>query len=141
MSGLDPLGSYQIREIIISLKKTVKTIFLNTHILSEVEQVCDRIAILAKGEIICAGFLNELLGTENTYDLKGQGGDRDVLNKRILNLQLQPDGTWHGVLPVDYYDFIASLRLMGGKIIQMNLTRQSLEEFFIQQVQKQNQNQ
>jgi ABC-2 type transport system ATP-binding protein len=139
MSGLDPFGRYQMREIILSLKKAGKTIFFNSHVLSEVEQICDRIAILAKGELICAGSLNELLGTENTYHVKGRGGDTEVLNKRILDLQFEPDGSWHGILQADYYDFLASLRLMGGKIITMNLTRQSLEEFFIQQIQKQNQ--
>lgn len=139
MSGLDPLGRYQMREIIISLKAQGKTIFFNSHVLSEVEQICDRIAILAQGELICAGSLNELLGTENTYHVKGQGGDGEVLKKRIPDLQFEHDGTWHGILQEDYHDFLASLRLMGGKIITMNLSRQSLEEFFIQQIQKQNQ--
>jgi ABC-2 type transport system ATP-binding protein len=138
MSGLDPLGRYQMREIILSLKKQGKTIFFNSHVLSEVEQICDRIAILAKGELICAGSLNELLGAENTYHVKGQGGDAEVLKKRISDLQFEPDGTWHGILQEDYYDFLSSLRLMGGKIITINLTHRSLEEFFIQQIQKQN---
>jgi ABC-2 type transport system ATP-binding protein len=139
MSGLDPLGRYQMREIILSLKASGKTIFFNSHVLSEVEQICDRIAILTKGELICAGSLHELLGTENTYHVKGQGGDGEVLKKRIPHLQFEPDGTWHGILQEDYYDFLASLRLMGGKIITINLSRQSLEEFFIQQIQKQSQ--
>lgn len=138
MSGLDPLGRYQMREIILSLKAEGKTIFFNSHVLSEVEQICDRIAILAQGELICAGSLNQLLGTENTYHVRGQGGDGEVLKKRIPDLKFEPDGTWHGILQEDYYDFFASLRLMGGKIIAMKLSHQSLEEFFIQQIQKPN---
>ncbi|NET62568.1 MAG: ABC transporter ATP-binding protein [Symploca sp. SIO2E6] len=65
MSGLDPMGRYQIREIILSLQAQGKTIFFNSHILSDVEKICDRIAILNAGELLCIGSLDELLGTEN----------------------------------------------------------------------------
>ncbi|MEH1934744.1 MAG: ABC transporter ATP-binding protein [Nostoc sp.] len=138
MSGLDPVGRYQMREIILALKAAGKTIFFNSHILSEVEQICDRIAILAQGELICSGSLNELLGGENTYHVKGQGGDWEILKKWIPTLRFEPDGSWQGTLQDDYYDFLASLRLMDGKIIAMNLSRRSLEEFFIQQIQRKN---
>lgn len=138
MSGLDPVGRYQMREIILALKAAGKTIFFNTHILSEVEQICSRIAILAQGELICSGSLKDLLGSDNTYHIKGQGGDAEVLKKWIPNLEFGADGSWQGILQDNYYDFFASLRLMGGQIITMNLSRQSLEEFFIQQIQTQN---
>ncbi|MBH8560946.1 ABC transporter ATP-binding protein [Nostoc sp. CENA67] len=138
MSGLDPVGRYQMREIILSLKAAGKTIFFNSHILSEVEQICDRVAILSQGELICSGSLNELLGTQSTYHVKGQGGDWEILKKWIPGLVFDPDGSWQGTLQEDYYDFLGSLRLMGGKITSMNLSRNSLEEFFIQQIQQQN---
>jgi ABC-2 type transport system ATP-binding protein len=136
MSGLDPVGRYQMREIILALKADGKTIFFNSHILSEVEQICDRIAILAQGELICSGSLNELLGVTNIYHVKGQGGDWEILKKWIPSLAFEPDGSWQGTLQDNYYDFLASLRLMGGQIITMKLSRHSLEEFFIQQIQK-----
>jgi ABC-2 type transport system ATP-binding protein len=136
MSGLDPVGRYQMREIILALKADGKTIFFNSHILSEVEQICDRIAILAQGELICSGSLNELLGVTNIYHVKGQGGDWEILKKWIPSLAFEPDGYWQGTLQDNYYDFLASLRLMGGQIITMKLSRHSLEEFFIQQIQK-----
>ena len=138
MSGLDPVGRYQMREIILALKAAGKTIFFNSHVLSEVEQICDRIAILAQGKLICSGSLNELLGKNNTYHVKGQGGDWEILKKWIPSLRFEPDGSWQGTLQDDYYDFLASLRLMEGKIIAMNLSRYSLEEFFIQQIQSKN---
>lgn len=138
MSGLDPVGRYQMREIILALKAAGKTIFFNSHILSEVEQICDRIAILAQGELICSGSLNELLGKNNTYHVKGQGGDWEILKKWIPTLRFEPDGSWQGTLQDDYYDFLSSLRLMEGKIIAMNLSRYSLEEFFIQQIERKN---
>ncbi|MBD6615137.1 ABC transporter ATP-binding protein [Komarekiella sp. 'clone 1'] len=136
MSGLDPVGRFQMREIILALKADGKTIFFNSHILSEVEQICDRIAILAQGELICSGSLNELLGVTNTYHVKGKGGDWEILKKWIPSLVFKPDGSWQGTLQDNYYDFLASLRLMEGQIISMKLSRHSLEEFFIQQIQK-----
>ncbi len=134
MSGLDPIGRYQMREIILSLKAAGKTIFFNSHVLSEVEQICDRVAILSQGEIICSGSLNQLLGSDNTYHIKGRGGDFEVLKQWITDLTFEGDGSWQGTLQQDYYDFLASLRLMKGEIISMNLARSSLEDFFMQQL-------
>ncbi|MDB9454724.1 ABC transporter ATP-binding protein [Dolichospermum circinale] len=138
MSGLDPLGRYQMREIILFLKASGKTIFFNSHLLNEVEKICDRVAILAQGELICSGSLNQLLGENNTYHIQGQGGDREILKKWIASLEFGVDGFWQGTLEKDDDDFLSSLGLMGGKIISMNLSRQSLEEFFIQQIQSRN---
>lgn len=135
MSGLDPVGRYQMREIILSLKAAGKTIFFNSHILSEVEQICDRVAILSQGSLICSGSLNELLGNKSTYHVKGQGGDGEIIKKWIPNLEFEADGSWQGELQEDYYDFLASLRLMGGQIITLKLFRPSLEEFFMQKIQ------
>ncbi|MDB9372621.1 ABC transporter ATP-binding protein [Nodularia sphaerocarpa] len=135
MSGLDPVGRYQMREIILSLKAAGKTIFFNSHVLSEVEKICDRVAILSQGEVICSGSLEELLGSDQTYYIKGRGGESEVLKQWIPNLAFEGDGSWQGTVQEDYYDFLASLRLMGGQIISMQLSRHSLEEFFIQQLQ------
>lgn len=135
MSGLDPLGRHQMREIILLLQNQGKTIFFNSHILSEVEQICSRVAILAEGELICSGGLDKLLGPAETYHVKGRGGDLNVLNQSIFNLKEEQDGSWYGQLQDDPYDFLARLRLMNGQIIAMNLTRPSLEEFFLQQLQ------
>lgn len=134
MSGLDPLGRYQMRQIILSLKEQGKTIFFNSHILSEVEQICDRVAILAQGELICSGSLDELLGTDNTYHIKGKGGNLELLNKWLTHLKIEANGAWQGEILGEPYDFITNLRQMGGQIVAMNLARPSLEEFFLQQV-------
>ncbi len=60
----------------------------------------------------------------------------EIIKKWIPSLVFEPDGSWQGTLQEDYYDFLASLRLMGGQIIAMKLSRHSLEEFFIQQIPK-----
>lgn len=135
MSGLDPVGRYQMREIILRLKAEGKTIFFNSHILSEVEQICDRVGILSKGELICSGSLQELLYTKEGYFVRGKGGDTEVLQKWLPNLKFTADGSWEGELMGDNYDFLASLRLMGATVLGLNIMRPSLEDFFIEQVQ------
>lgn len=134
MSGLDPLGRYQMRQIILSLQAQGKTIFFNSHILSEVEQICDRVAILAQGELICRGSLAELLGTADTYQVKGKGGDLETLKTWLSSLRIEPDQTWHGQISGDPNDFLTYLRSTEAKILALNLSRPSLEEFFIQQI-------
>jgi ABC-2 type transport system ATP-binding protein len=133
MSGLDPLGRYQMREIILSLKSQGKTIFFNSHVLSDVEKICDRVAILARGELLCIGSLQELLGTADLYQVKIRSGSPDVLQRWIPDLEFQ-DGFWQGHLKGDPQDFLASLELMNAQLIGMNLARPSLEEFFVQQL-------
>lgn len=133
MSGLDPMGRYQIREIILSLKSKGKTVFFNSHILSDVEMICDRVAILADGELICVGSLQELLGMPNTYFVKGKGGSLDVLKQRMVDLKFQ-DGCWFGHLKGDPYDFLATMSLMGAQVVTIDLARPSLEEFFVDQL-------
>jgi len=135
MSGLDPMGRYQIREIILALKSQGKTVFFNSHILSDVEKICDRVAILAQGELICIGSLQELLGTANTYHVMVKGGNPDVLKTRIAHLTFQ-DGHWQGQLLGNPQDFLASLQLMGAQLASMHLARPSLEEFFVEQLQQ-----
>jgi ABC-2 type transport system ATP-binding protein len=135
MSGLDPMGRYQIREIILSLKAQGKTIFFNSHVLSDVEKICDRVAILANGELICIGSLDELLGNADTYQVKGKGGNVDILKRWVKNLSFDED-FWYGQLQAEPQEFLASLRLMGAQLLAMNLARSSLEEFFMQQLQQ-----
>jgi ABC-2 type transport system ATP-binding protein len=133
MSGLDPMGRYQIREIILSLRAQGKTVFFNSHVLSDVEQICDRVAILALGEILCVGSIDELLGNAELYQVKVKGGSSDVLRQWVPDLEFR-EGCWQGHLNGDPQDFLSTLRFMGAQLISMNRSRSSLEEFFIQQL-------
>lgn len=133
MSGLDPLGRYQIREIILSLKAQGKTIFFNSHVLSDVEAICDRVAILARGEILCIGSLTDLLGVADLYFIKVRGGNPEVLRQWAPDLEFQ-EGTWRGHLKGHPQDFLTSLSLMNAQLVDMHLARPSLEEFFVQQL-------
>jgi ABC-2 type transport system ATP-binding protein len=133
MSGLDPLGRYQVREIILSLKQQGKTIFFNSHILSDVEQICDRIAILARGDLICVGSLDEILGRADVYQVAVTGGSAEQLQPWIAGLTWE-DNCWHGQLKGDPQAFLAALPNIEAQILSLNRARASLEEFFIRQL-------
>lgn len=136
MSGLDPIGRYQIREIILTLKQQGKTVFFNSHILSDVELICDRIGILHRGELIAIGTLNELLGTGQSFQVSGHGGNFEQLQKWVEHLEFQ-NQAWHGTLMGDPQAFLQFLDEIRATLVKMDLSRQTLEEFFIAKVQDQ----
>ncbi|GAB4154942.1 MAG: ABC transporter ATP-binding protein [Planctomycetota bacterium] len=68
-SGLDPIGTREIKDLIIDLRKQGKTVLLCSHLLADVEDVCDRIAILAKGEVAASGSVGELLTSSDRIEL------------------------------------------------------------------------
>ena len=133
MSGLDPMGRYRMREIVLSLKQQGKTIFFNSHVLSDIEQICDRIAFLALGELICHGSLNELLGTSNAYQAVVKGGNPESLEPWMSNLT-HDNNHWHGQLKVDPDRFVSQLNNADAHLVSIHQARPSLEEFFMQQL-------
>jgi ABC-2 type transport system ATP-binding protein len=95
LGGLDPLGRKEMRDVIVKLKEEGKTVFLSSHILQDIEMICDRVAILVEGQIINQGPLQDLISekvffTEVTLsgvamnDLGGLGELYSVLGERIL---------------------------------------------------------
>lgn len=133
MSGLDPMGRYRIREIVLSLKQQGKTIFFNSHVLSDIEQICDRIAFLALGELICQGSLDELLGAGDAYQAVVSGAGSLDLAPWMTNLTREHD-YWHGQLKVEPEKFVSQLDGTEARLIGIHLARPSLEEFFMQQL-------
>ena len=142
MSGLDPLGRKQMRDIIVSLGDRGKTVFFNSHVLGEVEQICSRVGILAQGELICCGTLSELLtntvgeaapAEHRYYDVSGRGGNREVLDRWMSNITYHDD-IWHGKIHGEPQEFLATLRLLPAELISIKQGRASLEEFFMAQM-------
>jgi len=68
-AGVDPVGRRAIRDLVLELRDSGATIFLNSHLLSEVEKVCSKIAILRDGEVVRTGTIEELTAVERVYDL------------------------------------------------------------------------
>jgi ABC-2 type transport system ATP-binding protein len=77
-SGLDPAGRKDVRELIASLRAEGKTVFLSSHLLSEVEQVCDRVIIISKGRVVQSGRMEELLGVSDRVEIVTTGISPEV---------------------------------------------------------------
>ena len=133
MSGLDPMGRYQVRQIILSLKKEGKTIFFNSHVLADVEKICDRIAILNRGELICMGSLDEILGTGESYHVVVKTDRKEELKQWLVNLSRE-NHFWSGELKGNLEEFIIYLPKINAQLITVHLARSSLEEYFMIQL-------
>jgi ABC-2 type transport system ATP-binding protein len=98
-----------------------------------VEQICDRIAILARGELLCVGSLDQLLGRADVYQVAVRGSSAEVLQHWISDLRWE-DECWHGQLKGHPQAFVDALPQLDAQLLNLNLARASLEEFFIRQL-------
>jgi ABC-2 type transport system ATP-binding protein len=133
MSGLDPMGRYQMREIILSLKQQGKTVFFNSHILADVEVICNRVGLIIGGKLVHQGTLDDLLGESKSYRVQGHGGAVEQFRDRLEHFSIQGShwsGEWSGSLP----ELLSLLNQAGALVTDLHWQRQSLEEFFVEQV-------
>jgi ABC-2 type transport system ATP-binding protein len=98
-----------------------------------VEQICDRIALLARGELLCVGSLEELLGRSDVYHVTVGGASREQLQPWLEALRVE-DGLWHGQLRGDPQGFLAQLPQWNARLVNLTQARVSLEDYFIQQL-------
>jgi len=86
MSGLDPVGRKEVRDLIVEEKNRGRTVFFSSHILTDVEMLCDRVCILRKGEVVVAGALGDLLAAEKRRSEVTIGALSDDLRRAIVPL-------------------------------------------------------
>jgi ABC-2 type transport system ATP-binding protein len=139
MSGLDPLGRREVRQVIASLKSRGATVFFSSHILPDVEALCDRVALLNRGRLQEAGALEEILkvkieghevilarlSAENAADLKELCDEVTPIGDRV-HLRA---GSSRQVESVLSYAFSR-----GAELISVNPVRPSLEEYFFKEI-------
>lgn len=134
--GVDPLGRKEIRDILVELRKRGKTIFLNSHLLSEVELICDRVAILNKGHIVRQGSIKDLTADGNLWVIELQQLP-DQFDKQLVEkgIPAQAGGDNKLLLEVadvsDLNNAIDAIRAEGLLIASIVKKRQSLEDMFI----------
>ena len=137
MSGLDPVGRREVRDLIGALRDEGKTVFMCSHILSDIEVLCDRVAILKQGRLAQVGYLDELRQTTdgpNRMEVLATGADAETLRQHLPNTEITP--TPRGLrIEIASEDEIATvlaaLRKVGGKVVSIQPVKQSLEELFL----------
>jgi ABC-2 type transport system ATP-binding protein len=136
MSGLDPVGRREVRDLIASLRTQGKTVFMCSHILSDIEVLCDSVAILKHGRLAHAGSLDELRARETrSVEIIASGADAAALKQHLAG-SAEVATTASG-LRIEVADekevdaVIAALRKVNGKLVSVQPVRQSLEELFL----------
>ena len=139
-NGLDPAGMKEIRELIIELSKQGKTIFLNSHLLHEVEQVCERVAIIKKGKIVVQGPVKELVKAGDVLQIKVNEPDRAITvlreQKWISSVNKEGDYLLLGVRADKAADVSALLAKDGIFAAEIKAKENSLEDFFLEQTEE-----
>jgi ABC-2 type transport system ATP-binding protein len=133
-SALDPVGRRDVREIIRKLKARGTTVFLNSHLLTEVEQVCDRVAIVDHGRVVATGTLVDLLSNEVGVRMRIAGLDAEATAALGSFGSITEVGGWisiNGVLPDTVPDVVAEVVRRGGRVYAVEPRHQSLEERFM----------
>ena len=140
MSGLDPIGRREVRDLIAALRQEGKTVFMCSHILSDIEVLCDRVAILKGGRLDQVGYLDELrqqTADRNLVEVIISGVDEATLRPHLPggnNFLVTSTPAGLGIELKDEKDVdavIAALRKAGGKLVSVQPLRQSLEELFL----------
>jgi ABC-2 type transport system ATP-binding protein len=133
LGGLDPLGRKEIRDVIVRLKGEGKTVFLSSHILQDIEMICDRVAILVEGRIISQGFLQDLISEQvtvteitvsgiRTEDFQNLGEPYSIQGGRILLKVFEED---------KITEILQLVHTKKGKIHSLIPRTETLEDLFV----------
>ena len=142
MSGLDPVGRRNIRELIAGLRDRGTTVFMSTHILTDIEALCDEVAILRGGRLAATGRLEDLLSesTESrSLEMNVQGPMTGAAMDQIeliagASVTAKPNGaTIHIVDEADVEAVLRITRSAGAHLTSINSAKQSLEELFVKE--------
>jgi len=140
-SGLDPLGRKFLRDLLQKLRSEGKTIFLSSHLLSEMESVCDNVAVLTKGKLVASGRPADIVEARDTVTVEVEATEPDeALKSRV--------GQWGGQLEVDangapcrilvpsdrVYGVIEMLKEHSARLVSVIPQRESLEDAFVRLV-------
>jgi ABC-2 type transport system ATP-binding protein len=137
MSGLDPIGRRDVRAMIAQLGRDGHTVLFSSHILSDAEELCERVAILGRGRLIASGRVDELTSRHVTgWHLVASGGDAGLAGRVAPGTHVQslPHGRFSLDLPGDVRPepLIASLAAGGALIESVTPLRSSLEHVFLE---------
>jgi len=140
MSGLDPLGRKEVREIIIGLRDAGRTVVFSSHILSDAEMLCSRVGIISKGRVVASGTLSELTADEHggaelvVTNLSPEKAEEVAATARRVTAIA--DGRYSIELPASVRpeSFIADLSSAGAHLVSVSPVRTTLEDVFVRSI-------
>jgi ABC-2 type transport system ATP-binding protein len=142
MSGLDPLGRHEVKELILELKKERRTILFNSHILADVEAICDRVGIMVDGKIVLTGKMQQLLRPlDHLYHMQIHKLDK-LGHTNLKRLSLRCIEQQPGTIEATFNNLekalkaLAVARQSGGELIELKTHYRSLENLFVDEVSK-----
>ncbi|NCF39186.1 MAG: ATP-binding cassette domain-containing protein [Planctomycetia bacterium] len=140
--GVDPVGRKDIRDVLVRIRDRGTCVFLNSHLLSELEMVCDRVAILVQGEVAAQGTIEELTSDSRRYEIEIGGPPpawAEGAGLRVSDVSDADNGATNLVLPSAEADAVQPvldrLRADGRIIRVLRPVRESLEDLFMRYVQ------
>jgi ABC-2 type transport system ATP-binding protein len=127
-SALDPLARVLVRELLLEARNAGKTVFLSSHLLSEVELVCDRVAVLHKGKLMRMGRTSDLLQSVGQTEVVARGISASAFKGAIVR-----DSTVSFLVsPATQREAFERVWSLGGEIVSANPLRRSLEDIFLE---------
>ena len=133
-SGLDPIGRHHARDLILELRNEGKTVFLSSHLLSEVENTCDTVAVLKRGTLVAYGTPDEVRGADQRLSIDVHELDkqtRDALRFIDVSVDDRAGGVTIAASPENIYEVMHTLDKSDAKILRVQTERESLEEAFL----------
>jgi len=133
-SGLDPTGRKEVKDLIHAMKNEGKTIFLSSHILSEVEQICDRAIIIKKGRLVQTGTMNELLGAGDQVEVLADQLPAELqplLAEWGATVESGPQGVRIVVAATHKRELVERLWAAGADVLSLVPVRSSLEDLYM----------
>jgi ABC-2 type transport system ATP-binding protein len=140
MSGLDPLGRRDVRALILRLRDAGCTVFFSSHVLSDAEALCNRVAILAKGRLVASGRLSDMLALRaRGWELVVAGASEALIASlvpRIRRAVRISEGRYTLELPLEPppEQLLAELTAGGAQLASLNPIRETLEDVFVESV-------
>jgi ABC-2 type transport system ATP-binding protein len=140
MSGLDPLGRREVRNLILSLRERGCTVFFSSHVLSDAEALCNRVAVLAHGKLVANGRISDLQAFEiRGWELIVSGLAAESLERhrgRVRHVTQLGEHRYSLELPLEPAPELLLSDLVGGgaQLVSLNPIRDTLEDFFVKKV-------
>ena len=140
MSGLDPLGRRQVRDLILRLRGEGRTVFFSSHILSDAETLCSRVGIMAHGRMVASGKVSELIAFEvKGWELVASGVSQELraaIEPRVQAIHSLTPGrcTIHITAALKPETLMTELAARGATVESLNPVRDTLEDYFVSRV-------